>query len=120
MGSIARYPRNAVTWEEERPDDHFRLAHLSIHRLLGMRGGTARGTPLRRHEVSMSGREPDRSAIVKATPIEYQASLLGACVLFLGLGVLAEAYLKSFGEILVIVGVITHGWSMYRVRRRNR
>jgi hypothetical protein len=68
----------------------------------------------------MSGQEPNSPAIVKATPIEYQASLLCACVLFLGIGVLAAAYLKSFGEILVIVDVITHGWSMYRVRRRNR
>jgi hypothetical protein len=55
-----------------------------------------------------------------ATPLEYQASLLGGCVLFLGLGALAAPYLKDLSEILVIVGVGVHGWGMYRIRRRNR
>jgi hypothetical protein len=55
-----------------------------------------------------------------ATPLEYQASLLGACVLFLGLGALAAPYLRDVSEILVIFGVGVHGWGMYRIRRRNR
>jgi hypothetical protein len=55
-----------------------------------------------------------------ATLLEYQASLLGASVLFLGLGALAAPYLKDLSEILVIAGVGAHGWGMYRIRRRNR
>jgi hypothetical protein len=68
----------------------------------------------------MSAAEKTHVPIVQATPLEYQASLLGVCVLFLGLGVLAAPYLKGLSEVLIIVGVGVHGWGMYRIRRRNR
>jgi hypothetical protein len=68
----------------------------------------------------MSAPEKTHPLIVQATPLEYQASLLGACVLFLGLGALAASYLKGLSELLILVGIGVHGWGMYRIRRRNR
>jgi hypothetical protein len=68
----------------------------------------------------MSAPEKTHPPIVQAMPLEYQASLLGACVLFLGLGALAAPYLKGLSELLILVGIGVHGWGMYRIRRRNR
>jgi hypothetical protein len=68
----------------------------------------------------MSAAEKTPPPIVQATPLEYQASLLGACILFLGLGALVAPYLNGFGELLILVGIGVHGWGMYSIRRRNR
>jgi hypothetical protein len=68
----------------------------------------------------MSAPEPAPDTLLKATPLEYQASLLGACVLFLGVGALIASYLDGFREVLIIAGALAHGWGMYRIRRRSR
>jgi uncharacterized membrane protein HdeD (DUF308 family) len=58
--------------------------------------------------------------LTKAKYGEWQASLFGACGIALGLGVLFAPYLESWALWLIIIGVIMHGWGMYRIHKRNR
>jgi hypothetical protein len=55
-----------------------------------------------------------------ATLLEWEASLFGACFIAFGLGVLFSEAAQDFTYPLILVGIVVHGWGMYRVHRRNR
>ncbi len=57
--------------------------------------------------------------LTKAKYIEWQASLFGACGIALGLGIWLADYLRGWQFWLIIIGVLSHGWGMYRIHKRN-
>lgn len=50
---------------------------------------------------------------------EWLASLLGACGIAIGLGVYLAEYLTSLAPWLILIGILLHGWGMYKMRQRN-
>ncbi len=60
-----------------------------------------------------------KERMVRPSSAEYQASLYGAVIGSLGVGTVLAQYLQGFAWWLVLVGVILHGWGMYRVYRRK-
>jgi len=58
--------------------------------------------------------------LTRATYLEWQASLFGACGIALGLGILFEKYLLNIAPFLIIIGIILHGWGMYKIHKRNQ
>lgn len=62
----------------------------------------------------------DDKNLTKAKYIEWQASIFGACGVALALGVWFQEYLRPFAVGLLILGVVLHGWGMYRIPQRNK
>lgn len=58
--------------------------------------------------------------LTKAKYLEWQASLFGACFVAFGLGAFLSNYLKAWIAPLIIIGVVIHGWGMYRIHKRNK
>jgi hypothetical protein len=56
----------------------------------------------------------------KATTLEWQASIFGACFIAFGLGVLAASYFRSWTLWIIVLGVISHSWGMYKIHQRNK
>jgi hypothetical protein len=56
----------------------------------------------------------------KAKYIEWQASLWGACAIAFGLGTLLSDYFDKFAPALILIGIILHGWGMYKINKSNR
>lgn len=56
----------------------------------------------------------------KAKYIEWEASLFGACGIALALGVYFSEYLKPFTFWLIVIGVMLHGWGMFKIQQRNK
>ena len=54
-----------------------------------------------------------------ATLLEWEASLFGACFIAFGLGVLLGDSVQGLTYPLILVGIIVHGWGMYRIHKRN-
>ena len=65
-------------------------------------------------------RDKSRVKLRSATLLEWEASLFGACFIAFGLGALLSEAAQNFIYPLILLGIITHGWGMYRVHRRNR
>lgn len=61
-----------------------------------------------------------REMLTKAKYSEWQASLWGACAIAFGLGVFLSSYFQQFAAVLILVGIIMHGWGMYKIHRRNK
>jgi len=57
--------------------------------------------------------------LTKATYGEWQASLFGASFIAFGLGVLLAGYLAWLAIPALIIGIVMHGWGMYRIHQRN-
>lgn len=57
--------------------------------------------------------------LTKAKYGEWQASLWGACFIAFGLGVLLSSYFGQFAIALILIGIILHGWGMYKINKRN-
>jgi hypothetical protein len=57
--------------------------------------------------------------IYTATYGEYLASLAGACIIAFGLGVLLANVFNNFAWLLVLLGVVIHGWGMYRTHGKS-
>jgi hypothetical protein len=96
------------------------MAPVSDRGLLDVHGRAGCPADLCHCEADLTAPQRESSPIVRATPLEYQASLIGACILFLGLGAIAAPYLQVVSELLILVGIVAHGWGMFRIRRRNR
>lgn len=63
----------------------------------------------------------DEPKLRKATIWEWQASLFGACFFFFGLGAIFAAYIPdTISYIVIVLGVVLHGWGMYRTHQRNK
>ncbi|OGL24909.1 hypothetical protein A2884_02145 [Candidatus Saccharibacteria bacterium RIFCSPHIGHO2_01_FULL_48_12] len=59
--------------------------------------------------------------LIRARYSVWQASLLGACAIAFGLGILLAGYFSStFGWLVIIVGVLIHGYGMYRMYSRKK
>jgi hypothetical protein len=56
----------------------------------------------------------------RATLLEWEASLFGACFIAFGLGVIFAEMARDFSYPLILIGIASHGWGMYRIHRRNR
>lgn len=56
----------------------------------------------------------------KAKYNEWLGSLLGACLIALGLGSLFAESLKPIVWWLIVAGVLLHGWGMYKIHQRNK
>jgi hypothetical protein len=61
-----------------------------------------------------------KEKLTKAKYGEWQASLFGACLMALGLGVYFANYIAKFTPIIILIGVILHGWGMYKIHKRNK
>jgi hypothetical protein len=69
----------------------------------------------------MTKRSPQRpSGLKSATLLEWEASLFGACFIAFGLGALLADVAQAYAPAVIAVGILVHGWGMYRVHRRNR
>jgi hypothetical protein len=62
-------------------------------------------------------RGPER--LYHAKYSEWLASLIGACLIAAGVGVLLAHWLQASVPLLVVGGAALHGWGMYRTHRRN-
>lgn len=57
---------------------------------------------------------------MKASTAEYQASLFGSVVIGLGVGVLVASFVPTWlGAVAILLGVLVHGWGMYRIYKRS-
>lgn len=61
-----------------------------------------------------------KSKLTKATYGEYQASLWGGILIAFGLGVLFGAYFQPFTFVIILIGIISHSWGMYKIHERNK
>jgi len=69
----------------------------------------------------MTTRGQQRSPNLRsATLLEWEASLFGACFIAFGLGVLLAGVAQAYAPAAIAVGIVVHGWGMYRVHKRNR
>lgn len=60
------------------------------------------------------------SDIRQATVFELQSSLIGAYFLSFALGTMLTRYVPhSIAFVVLLAGVVMHGWGIYRIRRRN-
>jgi hypothetical protein len=57
--------------------------------------------------------------LTKVSYGEYQASLFGACGIALALGVFLADYLRSYAIGLLLLGIMLHGWGMYKTHKHN-
>lgn len=51
---------------------------------------------------------------------EYLASLVGACIVAFGLGIVLADYFGSVAWLFILVGVGVHGWGMFKTHGRNK
>lgn len=51
---------------------------------------------------------------------EWQASLFGACFIAFGLGVLLSRYFDNFIWVVILIGILLHGWGMSKVYKMNK
>jgi hypothetical protein len=58
--------------------------------------------------------------LTKAKYGEWQASLWGACFIAFGLGILLASYLSWIAIPTMAIGIVMHGWGMYRIHQRNK
>jgi hypothetical protein len=72
------------------------------------------------HLLLISMTIPQETKLTKATYLEWQMSLFGASFIAFGLGVLLAGYLPWLATPALIVGVVMHGWGMYRIHERNK
>jgi hypothetical protein len=59
------------------------------------------------------------SRMVSARYHEWLISLIGASIIAFALGVLFTATFTPYVPILLIVGIVMHGWAMYVIHQRN-
>lgn len=57
--------------------------------------------------------------LTKARYIEYEASIFGACFIAFGLGVVFAGYFQKFAFLLILIGIVVHGWGMFKILQRN-
>lgn len=62
----------------------------------------------------------NKEQLTRAKYHEWQASLWGACSIAFGLGLLLSSYVGQFATALILVGIILHGWGMYKIHQRNK
>jgi len=60
-----------------------------------------------------------KEKFTKATMLEYEASLFGACFFSFGLGAMFAKFGKPYASILILVGAVLHGWGMYKIQKRK-
>lgn len=58
--------------------------------------------------------------LTKAKYSEWQSSLWGACSIAFGLGVLSARIFEPYAYVLILIGIILHGWGMYKIHQRNK
>lgn len=58
--------------------------------------------------------------LTKAKYVEWQASLWGACAIAFGLGSLLTNYFGQLAIVLILIGIVLHGWGMYKIHKRNQ
>ncbi len=58
--------------------------------------------------------------LVKATPLENQASIFGAGFIGFGLGVLLATFVGKWGVAVMLLGIVMHAWGMFKTHRRSR
>ncbi len=59
--------------------------------------------------------------LTKAKYVEWQATLLGACFIAFALGALFYQFFpQNILYLVILVGIVLHGWGMYRIHQRNR
>ncbi len=63
-------------------------------------------------------KNPMKDKITKATYLEQQASLFGACFVAFGLGVLFANYFQSIALMIILIGIILHSWGMYKIHQK--
>jgi hypothetical protein len=61
-----------------------------------------------------------KEKLTKAKYVEWQASLFGACFIAFGLGVLFADLAEPFSWVIILVGIVLHGWGMYKIHIRNK
>ena len=61
-----------------------------------------------------------KEILYHAKYIEWLASLLGACFISFGLGVLLHKYFEFIYLWIILIGIILHSWGMYKTHRRNK
>ena len=56
----------------------------------------------------------------KAKPLELEAWMFGAGILGFGLGMLFSTYKNQLMLIAILLGLIIHGWAMYKIYSRKQ
>ena len=51
---------------------------------------------------------------------EWLASLLGACFIAFALGMIFVQYFRGLTWMVLIAGILLHGWGMYMTNLRNK
>ena len=57
--------------------------------------------------------------LINAKPHELQAWMLGAGIIGLGLGALLINYIQQYASWIILIGIIVHGWAMYKIYTRK-
>lgn len=58
--------------------------------------------------------------LTKATPLELFIWMIGAGIAGFGIGSLTDAYVEAgLGIGLLVIGVLLHGWGMFRIYNKN-
>ncbi|MEK6936071.1 MAG: hypothetical protein AABW67_04740 [Nanoarchaeota archaeon] len=55
----------------------------------------------------------------KAKPYELGLWMLGAGILSFGLGAVFAGYFQNLAWLIVLIGVVIHGWAMYKIYLSN-
>jgi hypothetical protein len=63
--------------------------------------------------------EENQENLTHATYREWEASLFGACLIAFGLGVLLAHAMQPYLWWIILLGILLHGWGMYRIHQRN-
>lgn len=58
--------------------------------------------------------------LTKAKYLEWQASLWGACAIAFGLGSLLSNYFGQLAIVLILIGIVLHGWECIRFTKEIR
>jgi hypothetical protein len=64
--------------------------------------------------------ESRQDTLRKATTVEWELSIFGACFIAFGLGVWLASYFRPWAFWIMLIGIIGHGWGMYKIHQRNR
>lgn len=58
--------------------------------------------------------------LTKASYLEWQASLFGACFIAFGLGAMFSNFAQSFTGWIIVAGIALHSYGMYKIHQRNK
>ncbi|AIE83796.1 hypothetical protein [Fimbriimonas ginsengisoli] len=57
--------------------------------------------------------------LTTASTLEYQAAVFGAGFIGFGLGFLLKDSIGVYSIVVMVIGILLHGWGMYRIHRRD-